>query len=656
MATAAVQPPTQLAVTPSGTAAHLAWTASSASGVLHYDVYRSSWQLDLAPQLVGSTAGTTFDDPIPWSTFYYRVRAVRAGDQSDASNEAAFTRCPLAVTNGFTGGTLPLGIATGDFNEDGNVDLAVTQNSISKVAIFLGHGDGTFADRVTYSTGTAPSGVVAGDFDDDGILDLAVANTSTNNVSILLGQGAGGVGNGTFGAPVNYATSFGASALVAGDFNEDGIVDLAVVNTSASSLTVLLGNGADGHGDGSFHTGSTLTGQGSGLKDVVSGEITGDGITDLVIMRNAGGRTLPGNGSGGKGNGAFLVGNSLTAGSTCSAIAAGDLNGDGILDVVIASNLSNTLSPYFSIFLGNGSGGVPNGTFAPRVDVPTAPSVQSLAVADWTGDGLADVAVGANNSSNGVLVYPGLGNGQLGGSMWINTGGPVRSLAAADVDNDGVLDLIAVNNSNSAIYVIRTACDRELANGATVGLPNGGEIWIAPSEHVLTWTRDPGCASVNLELSRDGGVNWESIARNVVGSSYKWTVTGPYSNQCRLRVSNAFVAGAADLSNANFTIVPQNLLDAPAGPRAVVLAIRSIAPNPARGVMAITLALPSAAPATLELLDVAGRRVRSERVSAEAGGEARVEWRNVGLAAGVYVLRVEQGGRKVTAKVAVLDR
>ena len=105
----------------------------------------------------------------------------------------------------------------------------------------------------------------------------------------------------------------------------------------------------------------------------------------------------------------------------------------------------------------------------------------------------------------------------------------------------GVVLTIGAPNTSNTLAVIRTACDRELANGATVNAPNGGEIWIAPSEHLLTWTRDAGCASVNLDLSRDGGLNWEPIAQNVSGSSYKWTVTGPYSNQTKLRVSNAFV-------------------------------------------------------------------------------------------------------------------
>src|SRR5262249_49966703 len=82
MPAATVAPPTSLTATAAGGSAHLSWSPSTASGVLRYEVLRSSWTPDLAPSVVGSTAGTSFDDPVPWSTFYYRVRAVRASDTS----------------------------------------------------------------------------------------------------------------------------------------------------------------------------------------------------------------------------------------------------------------------------------------------------------------------------------------------------------------------------------------------------------------------------------------------------------------------------------------------------------------------------------------------------------------------------------------------
>jgi hypothetical protein len=238
--------------------------------------------------------------------------------------------------------------------------------------------------------------------------------------------------------------------------------------------------------------------------------------------------------------------------------------------------------------------------------------------------------------------------------MRIDVDAVPRTLLAGDFDSDGVLDLISGNNTANRLSLVRTACDLELANGATVASPNGGEIWISPSEHTLTWTRDPGCASVNLDLSRDGGLNWERIASNVPGTSYSWTATDPYTNQARLRVSNAFVPAAADVSDANFTLVPQNLLDAPAASTVAALAIRRVVPNPTRGEMTIELALPTAADATLELLDVAGRRVAARNVATGAG-VSRVAWQGPRLAPGVYVLRLAQGARRVTAKVAVVE-
>src|SRR5690348_11293267 len=91
----------------------------------------------------------------------------------------------------FNVGTSPLSVATGDFNGDGKIDVAVANSAGNNVSVLLGNGDGTFQTAVNYNVGATPFGVVTGDFNSDGDLDLAVVNDGASNVSILLGNGNG---------------------------------------------------------------------------------------------------------------------------------------------------------------------------------------------------------------------------------------------------------------------------------------------------------------------------------------------------------------------------------------------------------------------------------------------------------------------------------
>ena len=172
----------------------------------------------------------------------------------------------------------PFFIATGDFNGDGNIDLAVCDLG-GTVSVFLGNGDGTFQPLVSYAAGALPNYIVAADLLKNGKLDLAVANYGDSTVSVLLGNG-----DGTFKPQVTYATGNGPEDMTVGDFNNDGKLDLAFSDDNDTTISILYGNG-----DGIFQ--APLIDNLVGLYPwgIAAGDFNGDGLTDLAVTNSGDG-------------------------------------------------------------------------------------------------------------------------------------------------------------------------------------------------------------------------------------------------------------------------------------------------------------------------------------------------------------------------------
>ncbi len=353
-----------------------------------------------------------------------------------------------------TGQIIPLGsdpaaIVTADFNNDGKIDLATANRFSGDVTVLLGNGAGNFQIAGTVSAPGNPTSLAAADFTGAGTVDLAVADNDSfaNSVTVLLGKGDGTF---THAAALN-ATGFEPGAMVEGDFTGDGQLDLAVVsyngNYDFGTVTILLGQG-----DGTFATGGIYD-VGAGPVAIVAGDFNDDGRLDLATADRDGYEVTV---LLGKGDGTFLPGQSFLVGGAPSAIAAGDFTGSGSLDLAVSLelDLSGNFDNQVAILPGDG-----HGAFGAPLDFtagnPGAAPVALVAGA-FTGDGRLDMAV-ANYSDQSVTVLMQPPGGFAADTVPAVVTDPVPignpyTLAAGAFGGNGRLDLVVgvLNPTGSA--------------------------------------------------------------------------------------------------------------------------------------------------------------------------------------------------------------
>ena len=200
------------------------------------------------------------------------------------------TPTSISLAAGFT----PTALATGHFTNSPHTDLVVTEQSTvigdaGQVQVFLGQGDGTFiqAAKSPYPAGNTPAFVVTGDFNQDGVTDLAVANSGApsttvtgNSVSIYFGNANASqlnTGDGTFTFQANYAAGAGPASLAVADYNLDGFPDLTIADTTDNAVTVLFNEGK-----GVFTTLIPEIPVGTAPVSIVSADFNGDGRPDAA--------------------------------------------------------------------------------------------------------------------------------------------------------------------------------------------------------------------------------------------------------------------------------------------------------------------------------------------------------------------------------------
>jgi len=318
---------------------------------------------------------------------------------------------------------LPATLATGDFNEDGDLDLAGGGIG-STVAILRGNGDGTFEAPAGFASGTPASAIAVGDIDGDSDLDVAAGGG--NAVAILLGNG-----DGSLGAPELFVTG-NLSDLDLGDVNGDGDLDLAVACSNYAG--VMLGNG-----DGTFQAARKFP-AGPAPRLVEIGDFDGDGLEDLAAGNTAGEGSSVVRLLHGDGDGIFVPGATYSTTLSLTALAAADFGNDGLLDLA-----GTGYQDLVSVMLGNGDGTLQAVRTEAAGIYPYA-----LTAGDFNGDGLSDIASASEQAIRILLATPagGFAFGQsIPFSYYYST-----LLGAGDFDGDEAVDLIASNGYDVYLY------------------------------------------------------------------------------------------------------------------------------------------------------------------------------------------------------------
>lgn len=432
----------------------------------------------------------TIDGAVPGSALLeeHRLRAANMETRVRASLAALPEVSPLGaplpgilLRDSIPAGSLPTSVVTGDFNRDGHMDFVVANGLTNDLWIYLGKGDGTFElpQIIPLSKGLSPVGLAVGDFRGNGYLDLVVAEADSSTIGVLPGNG-----DGTFGYEQEYALPEPPASVVVDDFNHDGKMDIAavMVTTGYPGATIPYIALLTGDGTGKFGT-PIITNSGfySTAWNIASGDVNGDGLPDLLITGpgNENAQVFLNNGDGTFKAGAIVIANDPGVG--LPFILDGrlaDINGDGCADAVAAD-----LNTMVWVSLGDCSG-----NFTKPVAFYMGANNAAVRLADVNGDGHLDLVTAALPGysgadlgafgGNSLNVALGDGKGNFGTARTYEGTSQAYSIGIADFNGDGKPDFVTANNDTDTVTVYQNDGTGGFGfpQGIYAGVPGQGAI------------------------------------------------------------------------------------------------------------------------------------------------------------------------------------
>jgi hypothetical protein len=372
-------------------------------------------------------------------------------------------------------GAEPSYFALADLNHDGRKDLVVSDWGAGAVSVLLARADGMFGSPNQVGPAVAAGPLAVGDFNQDGSPDLVVSSGA--NLLIFPGNGSGG-----FGPAASFLVGIGnTTALLVDDFNGDGKPDVVVANWG--SLIFAPGDGAGGLG--------TPTTIGTSAYLLAEGDFNSDGKPDLILINGSVSVAL------GNGDGTFATPVPIVPSGATGAVAVGDVDEDGKLDLLVA--VGSTIQ----LLRGNGSGGFA----APIVVAPVFAT--ALVLADFNGDGHLDIAYLSNNERVAFLIGDGHGAFSASSTQYLSLQSPTM-LAATDLDGDGRIDLIALSSVQiEAALLFNTNCEPRRLSVSTQPYACGAPGTPLPTQPAITVLDDGAnavaCASGTVTASIAAG-------------------------------------------------------------------------------------------------------------------------------------------------------
>src|ERR1700685_2502557 len=380
---------------------------------------------------------------------------------------------PTTAGNGYQ---TSVGIASGDFNGDGKVDYVVGNTyafgqTEGNISVFISIGDGTLKPGVNYGSALTKfqfQFVAVGDFNGDGNLDIAATDALNGGVQIFLGKG-----DGTFTLGSTYPTDTGTYTtlgIVAADLNGDGKTDLAVVNNSSTgtsgSVGILINDGKGGFNPVvNYSTGSTSA---TLATEITAADVNGDKNLDLIVPQYGG--ATPGTTVLiflGKGDGTFPTSKSTTVGYNPYNAAIGDINGDGKVDLAVTiDDQTSNHNQGIAVALGNGDGTFKTPTLLASTAQSTTfdlPGPGYVKLVDVNRDGNLDLLY-TNSSFSTVGVMYGNGTGTFTSPVEYPAASFAFDFAFADVNGDGVPDVVTTGSKKgfSGVTVLLDAAGTDV--------------------------------------------------------------------------------------------------------------------------------------------------------------------------------------------------